>query len=204
MATRLLVDDRYYTASEFLRRVYRAGMDVRSAFWVSSEEPHKSSLFLVIPEVDERGTASVYRKLGEVLRGCPESGLDLADIKAIGTNNPLARDVETLARRGDGRIPMRILGETLGGLPTQEVYVYPTALFDRTTPSHDPSAELLSQLVKHGIQSPLQVTTCTGQTFEGDVVAVNLVPADKRSIQVLVKGEAAPRTIGFDEIKSID
>jgi hypothetical protein len=128
MDTIMLVAEQIDEGQSLLARLARENIPIRAAGWVKPAEEDRWSLYLATPLVEGKGPTGAYR---EILRVIRQLGLHcLADsaVKLIGENHPIANELLDLLRRNSGRTAIRSRRPLLGGLPVDEVYVYPPTL----------------------------------------------------------------------------
>jgi hypothetical protein len=100
-----------------------AGFDVTVSGWTKSSEEGDWSLYIASKDVDDRGLADAYRTLFTTLSANPAFGIDPFEVKLVGPQNPIARDL--LEIRGAGaRLATRSRRPRLGHMSVEETYVY--------------------------------------------------------------------------------
>lgn len=99
---------------------------LRAAFWLKSKDEGEWFLYLASDRIDDTNFDRAY---GEVLRltsKSPSPWLDPFQVKVVAADDPLAKDVIALLAKYPGRGALRYHGRELGGLPVEDVYIYPT------------------------------------------------------------------------------
>jgi hypothetical protein len=99
---------------------------VRAAFWLKPRDEGEWYLYLASDQIDDSNFDVAY---GEVLRltgKTPTPWLDPLQVKVISADAPLAKAVLAILARYPGKVPTRYQGRELGGVPVEEVYIYPT------------------------------------------------------------------------------
>jgi hypothetical protein len=99
---------------------------VRAAFWLKAKDEGEWYLYLASDRIDDSNFDVAY---GEVLRltgKSPTPWLDPFQVKVISAEDRLARAVLELLARFPGKMATRYHGRELGGIPVEEVYIYPT------------------------------------------------------------------------------
>jgi hypothetical protein len=101
-----------------------AGFDVTVSGWAKSSEEGDWYLYIASKDVDDRGLADAYRTVYSTIKTIPESGIDPFEVKLVGWQNPIAKDL--LAIRGAGVAPVatRSRRPKLGQMSVEETYVY--------------------------------------------------------------------------------
>jgi hypothetical protein len=208
MDTNALVEFQIDAGQRLIAQLIRDGFRMEAAFWARTSEECLWFLYICSPVVEEMGLAGAYRVLQashQRLQGIP---LSLSDIKLVGKDNPVARDVLAIRARVPGRIATRYAGGTLGSVSIEEAYIYPAYLFLAHGPGPMTEDEVLHELFRLIHRGPesvpaSKVTLKDGSAFTGVSFAVQ--PASHRPmiIQFVAEGEIAPRVLGIDEIASI-
>ncbi len=96
-----------------------------AAFWLKASDEGVRYLYVVPSGLTDDNFDVAY---GEVLRiAGAMSGryLDPFRVRLIGLHDPLARAALDIYRQYPGRIPTRFNGPVFGGIPVDEVYLYP-------------------------------------------------------------------------------
>ena len=125
MDTIALVENRIEDGQRLLDRLGEKGFVVRAACWLKPAYQDRWSLYIASPSVDEQGTLDAYRQLGPVLRSLGDEWITSSDVVLVGAQHPLAQDALDLLRRFPHRKPIQSPRSLLGGIPVEEVYVYP-------------------------------------------------------------------------------
>ena len=103
MDTNALVEFQIDAGQRLIVQLLRDGFRIETAFWAKTEEEGIWFLYIASPIVEEKGLAGSYRVLQsshQRLQGIP---LSLSDIKLIGKDNPITRDVLAFLARSPGR-----------------------------------------------------------------------------------------------------
>ena len=115
-----LIDD----GRQLVARLAEDGVRVTAACWVKPGDD-QWSLYISTPLVDESGPLAAYQAIARSLVTLSDSSLSTSDIKLIGDEHPITKDVLGILQRQVGATrPRRPL---LGGTAVDEVYVYPSA-----------------------------------------------------------------------------
>src|SRR5262249_44157866 len=97
-------------------------------FWLKASEDGRWRFYLVSPVVDAEGLPKAYRRLHTLVRQMPGPfWIDPLEIKLIGPDNPIAKDVLAIHTRAPGpRVsPIRWSGRSLGNITIEGAYLYP-------------------------------------------------------------------------------
>jgi hypothetical protein len=125
MDTNPLVTEEIDAGAELIQR-FQDHMPVEAAFWLNPSEEGRWALYIVSPKID---VASFDLGFTEILRLVQEMQtpyIDPFQVRLIGNDDPLAKAAIEANRIFPGPIPTRFRGKNFGGVPVEEVYVYPT------------------------------------------------------------------------------
>jgi hypothetical protein len=134
MDTDTLVENLLDDGRNLVEELPRHGFEVSAAVWLKASENGKWYFYIVSPLVDTEGLIGAYRRLHPLVRARPQPfWIDPLEIRLIGPNNPIARDVLAGLRRIPGpRVsPIRWSGTWLGNVSIEGAYLYPPPV---TTP----------------------------------------------------------------------
>jgi hypothetical protein len=115
------IDDGYWLALLLVA----AGFDVKAIFWFRPHEEKDWTLCIVSKTYDEKGPALAYRMVVDALPGIPHASITMSDVKLIGENDPIAKDVLSIQEKHPGPTAARSRQCRLGNLEIDEVYIYP-------------------------------------------------------------------------------
>jgi hypothetical protein len=113
-----------------------SGFNIEVAFWAKPSE-ERWRLFLASPVVDEKGARAVFSIIHDAIRAAPECGIDPSEVRAIGIENPMAKEAaeavkpkvavgpSAVRKRKPYTGVTRYLGSTLGGISVDGAFVYP-------------------------------------------------------------------------------
>ena len=208
MDTNALVEFQIDAGQRLIVQLIRDGFRIETAFWAKTEEEGIWFLYIASPLVEEKGLAGSYRVLQsshQRLQGIP---LSLSDIKLIGKDNPITRDVLAFLARSPAAIATRIGGGRLGGVSIDEAYVYPAYFFSPPGSGPMTQDEVLLELFRlmnrgTGSVPASKVTLTDGSAFTGVPFSIQSASHRPLIIQFVAEGEFSPRVLGIDEIASI-
>ena len=208
MDTNALVEFQIDAGQRLIVQLTRDGFRVEAAFWVKTEEEGIWFLYIASPIVEETGLAGAYRVLQLSLQRLQGIPLSLSDIKLIGRDNPITRDVLATLARFHGAIATRLSGKQLGGVSVEEAYIYPAYLFSAQGAGPMTQDEVLGELFRLMNRGPgsvpaSRITLKNGTTFTGVPFSIQSDSHRPMIIQFVAEGELAPRVLGIDEIASI-
>jgi hypothetical protein len=127
-----LVIDQIDAGARFLREFQKL-IPVQAAFWLKESDEEECSLYVASDQINDDNFDVAY---GEVLRIAGVLGIPLFDpfqVKLIGADDPLAKAALDVHRRYPGPIATRFHGKAFGGLPVEQVYIYPSPITVPTT-----------------------------------------------------------------------
>ena len=101
-----------------------AGFDVTVGGWTKSSDEGDWYLYIASKVVDDRGIADAYRTVYSTIQANPEFGIDPFDVKLIGWQNLIARDLLDIRGAGAARLATRSRRPRLGRMNVEETYVY--------------------------------------------------------------------------------
>ncbi len=104
----------------------RAGIEVKSAFWLYDPEIPDWRLVLSMPMVEERGKAGTYDAIAEVFRTAPVTGLYLRQIELARPKDPLVASISRAIRTGPSiqDPPLHVGRSAFDNILVEEAYVY--------------------------------------------------------------------------------
>jgi len=100
------------------------GFDVTVSGWTKSSEEGDWYLYIASKDVDDHGLADAYRMVYTTIKANPACGIDPFEVKLVGYQNPIARDLLDIRGAGVARIATRSRRPKLGHMSVEETYVY--------------------------------------------------------------------------------
>jgi hypothetical protein len=122
-----LVIDRIDAATRFLGE-FQKYMPVQAAFWVKETDTGEWYLYLASEKITDENFDVVYE---EVLRIAAEMGEPLFDpflVKVIGADHRLAKAALEIRRRYPSPAATHFHGDVFGGIPVEQIYLYPAPI----------------------------------------------------------------------------
>jgi hypothetical protein len=98
---------------------------VKAIFWIRPHEENDWTLCIVSKTYDEKGPTVSYRMVVDALPGIPHASIAISDVKVIGENDPIAKDVLSIQDQQPGPMAVGSRQSRLGNVEIDEVYVYP-------------------------------------------------------------------------------
>ncbi len=100
---------------------------VKAAFWLKASDEDQRYLYLASERFDDGTVGPAYQEILRLLKKIRSPFIDPFRIKLIGGKSPLAIAASDANVRPSGTMPTR-----LGGLPADDVYVYPAPVSTST------------------------------------------------------------------------
>jgi hypothetical protein len=130
MDTAPLVDNQIEDGRKLVEQLGRDGFDVTIAFWVRFQFEDDGPWFYIVSKtVDMEGLHSAYARVHDSIpRIQPPWGpyisvSDIGELKLVGVNDPLAKEVLAIRNRYPGR--SRFRGANIANQVLEELYIYP-------------------------------------------------------------------------------
>lgn len=101
-----------------------AGFDVMVSGWTKTSEEGDWYLYIASKDVDDQGLAGAYRTVYSTIKANPEFGIDPFEVKLIGQQNVIARDLLAIRGTGGVQVATRSRRPRLGHMSVEETYVY--------------------------------------------------------------------------------
>lgn len=203
-----LVGNQVEDGRRFVERFAVDGNPVHAAFWVKNADDDLWFLYLATPIVDRDGQPAAYRNVRASLQKLNDTWITSSEIKVVGENNPIVKDVLAIMARRPDRKGTRIGNAVLGSIAVDQGYIYPTHVFTvhqaNAMTSEDVGREILRLMnLGAGVAPPADVTLNDGTHFSGVPFALNYDSQRAVVASFIVDGEAAPRVVRLDQISSI-
>jgi hypothetical protein len=125
MDTDTMVEGLIDSGARLIRALDQAGSQVVVAAWLKQVDEGRLSLVIATKDVEQKGPIAAYRTLAEALRQVGDSRLTVSDVKLVSEEHRIARDLLEGQPKGALQVPRRVPFTSVGGLPVDEVYVYP-------------------------------------------------------------------------------
>lgn len=159
MDTVTLVENQIEEGQKLLNLLEEEGVAVRAACWMKPTTKERWILYIATPIWDEKGPLEAYRQLTPALQSLGNDWLTSSDVTLVGEKHPIVKDALEMLRRFPHRGPIRSPLPLLGGIPIDEVYVYPLGKAKVTiygmTFREEPSASLHLSFEPHNSETTL-------------------------------------------------
>jgi hypothetical protein len=120
-----LVENQIDDGAKVVEKLRESGFDIVAAWWMKESEEGLWFLYLASKEVNEKGIKAAYRTIHTVMAGLGQLWVDRFEVKLVGPENPIAKDVLGILARYPGRLPTRYGGKRLGNVSVDDSYIYP-------------------------------------------------------------------------------
>jgi hypothetical protein len=133
MDTSTLVSEKINEGRNLARQLIADQVDVKGAAWVKSSLVGDWLFYILTKLVDEKGLREAYEAIRAALKRLPDPWIGMSEIKPIGFENPIARDILAAGAQSSGNRPVPFLGQQLGGVPIDGAYIYPLSALSAPT-----------------------------------------------------------------------
>jgi hypothetical protein len=120
-----LVDHQIDDAPKLLDQLKRDGFDVKAAFWLYTSEADQWFLYIVSDVVDQVGARASYKIVYESMRQFTDLWINPFEVKLVGPDHPIAKEVITFQKKSHSHIPTRMRGSRLGEVHIESAIIYP-------------------------------------------------------------------------------
>jgi hypothetical protein len=145
MDTSTLVGNQIDDGARLIEALTQVGFDVTAAAWIRPPETARWVLYVVSNDVDVKGPLEAYRAVADTLRRIPDPWLSVSDIKLVGGGEAVAHELLDVLRWHLAHTPANLSRSVFGGVPLDEVYIYPAGKRPHTELS-DEQKRLLESL----------------------------------------------------------
>jgi hypothetical protein len=203
-----LVDFQIDAGRRIIAQLVNDGFDAKAVFWVKTAEEGWWFLYIATPIVEQKGLAHAYRTLQASMQKLQGIPLSLSDIKLIGADNPITKDIQAILDRYPGRMATRFGGKQLGGMTIEGAYIYPKSNDLAQGPPPMAKEDFFKELLKlmnrgPGILQPSSIILKDGNSFEGIPFSIQMGSHRTMVVQFIVNSEPVPRVVDVDDIASI-
>ena len=128
MDTNPLVTEEVDAGAELIQR-FQEYMPVEAAFWLNPSDEGRWVLNIVSPKIDVATFDLGFAEILRLVREMRTPYIDPFQVGLIGSDDPLAKAAIEANRKYPGPMPTRFRGKNFGGVPVEEVYIYPAINF---------------------------------------------------------------------------
>jgi hypothetical protein len=201
-----LVEFQIDAGQRLVVQLVRDGFEVKAAFWAKTAEEGIWFLYIATPLVEQRGSAEAYRLLQASLQRLEGIPLSLADVKVIGAENPVTRDVLNILNRYPAPLATRYGGKQLAKMTVEGAYLYPERLYAaqeaRAMTPQEVAQKVLGLMNRTGTLESSRVTLTNGTTFLGVPVGLELLN-NVMNIKFIIDNVHSPQNYPITEIAEI-
>ncbi len=120
-----LVEEQIDDGQRLLAQLSKDRFAVRAAGWIKPANEDRWSLYIASPAVDKHGSAKAYADVLKALRALGNVWITGSDLKLIGESHPLVQDMLSVQQRPSGGAPTRLRIALPGGIPVEDIHLYP-------------------------------------------------------------------------------
>ena len=108
-----------------LVKEFDAYKPISAAFWLKEGESRNWYLYLASDQIDDSNFDLAYLEVIRITRKNPDPWFDPFQVKVVGSNAPVARDVIAIQQKFPSKMAMRLPGHPFGGRSVEDAYIYP-------------------------------------------------------------------------------
>ena len=108
-----------------LVKEFDAYKTVSAAFWLKEGESRNWYLYLASDQIDDSNFDLAYGEVIRITGKNPDPWFDPFQVKVVGSDAPVARDVIAIQQKFPSKMARRLQGHPLGGRSVEDAYVYP-------------------------------------------------------------------------------
>jgi hypothetical protein len=101
---------------------------VLAAFWLRASEEDAGYLYVASDQINDNNIKEVYGEVGRIAAEMRDPSFGPFRVKLIKRSDPLAGAAMQYLELFPGRMPTRLRQRNFGGIGTEEVYIYPSAI----------------------------------------------------------------------------
>jgi len=120
-----LVENQVDDGARIVEKLRESGFDVTAAWWMKASEEGLWFLYIASKEVDGKGIKAAYRTIHTVMRDLGQLRVDRFEVKLVGPEDPITKDVLDILARYPGPLATRYGGRRLGDVSIDDLYIYP-------------------------------------------------------------------------------
>jgi hypothetical protein len=196
-----LVGNQVNDGLKLLDRLQKEKIPVKAACWLKPSDEDRWSLYISTPLVEQAGPVEAYRKVYGCLRSLEDLWITDTDVKLIGENHPITKDVLDLMHRYPGRIPTRSLRPFLGGLAVEEVYIYPWR--DGPSPAREIMQKVLDLIGRPAPEEPSLITLRDGTTLRARPIGIRRLRSGEVEITLRDASTDTDRAVPIADVVSL-
>jgi hypothetical protein len=122
-----LVIDQFDAGAKFLGE-FQKYVPVKAAFWLKESDEREWNLYVASDQITDDNFDVAYGEVLRIAERLRDPLFDPFQVRLIGGDDRLAEAALDLNRRYPGPVAVRLNGKVFGGLPVEEVYIYPSPI----------------------------------------------------------------------------
>jgi hypothetical protein len=122
-----LVSDQIEAGARFLGE-FQKYVPVTVAFWLKESDEGEWYLYVASDQITDDNFDVAYGEVGRIAGQLRDPLFDPFQVKVLGADDPLAKAALDIKGRHPGPVATRFHGRVFGGLPVEEVYIYPSPI----------------------------------------------------------------------------
>jgi len=122
-----LVIDQFEAGAKFLGE-FQKYYPVTVAFWLKDGDDGEWYLYVASDQITDDNFDVAYGEVGQIAAQLRDPLFDPFRVKLVGADEPLAKAALEIRGRHARPVAARIHGNAFGGLPVEEVYIYPSPI----------------------------------------------------------------------------
>jgi hypothetical protein len=201
MDTVTLVGNQVDDGWRLLQRLQQEQIPILAASWVKPGDEDRWSLYLATPLVDRVGSLNAYREVYGIIRSLEDRWIDTSEIKLVGENHPVTRDLLDLLGQFPGRVPTRPRRSLLGGVAIDDAYLYPWK--NGPTPTRANLQKIMEMIARPGPVEPSAVTLRDGTMRRVRPVGVRRLPSGEVQITLRDAETETEQVVSMADIVSL-
>lgn len=133
-----LVKRRVVDGRRLLGRLLENGVPVSMACWAKTGDDWYWYMHIASDLVDRKGKLEAYREVLAALRTIEGTCISSSDLKLIGADDPMTREVLGMLATAPAGAPIRLRDERLSSVGTGDFYIYPRVSLEDINPPGQP------------------------------------------------------------------
>ena len=122
-----LVNERINAGAKFLAELDKLA-PIKVAFWLKKTEARQWYLYVALEQVNRDIRSASYGTLIEAGRQVRDPNFDVFEVKLVGVDEPLTREVLGIIGPSPDAVPVRLYDRIFADVSAAEIYIYPTPL----------------------------------------------------------------------------
>ncbi len=122
-----LVNERINAGAKFLTELDKLA-PIKVAFWLKKAEARQWYLYVAVEHVIRHNRSGSYGTLIEAGRQIRDPNFDVFEVKLVGVDEPLTREVLGIIGPSADAVPVRLYDRIIADVSAAEIYIYPMPL----------------------------------------------------------------------------